>query len=129
MKKMIVIQICIMLIITTIIPITGIVTAGSEEYPEIIDETDSNVVNYLDIISAWFFENKEEPNYLYMALKIKKINPYRPKQHLTVHWEYNGIPCVSGMHIGYGNPWFDFTAGYGSWIMVQRALSRNYRGI
>ena len=59
MKKMIVIQICIMLIITTIIPITGIVTAGSEEYPEIIDETDSNVVNYLDIISAWFLRIKK----------------------------------------------------------------------
>ena len=56
---MIVIQICIMLIITTIIPITGIVTAGSEEYPEIIDETDSNVVNYLDIISAWFLRIKK----------------------------------------------------------------------
>jgi len=113
MKKLIVIQICIMLIITTIIPITGIVTAGSEEDPEIIDETDSNVVNYLDIISAWFFENEEEPDYLYTALKIKEINQYHPKQHLTVHWEYNGIPCASGMHIGYGNPWFDFSAGYG----------------
>ena len=113
MKKLIVIQICIMLIITTIISITGIVTAGSEEDPEIIDETDSNVVNYLDVISAWFFEREEEPDYLYTALKIKKISPYHPKQHLTVHWEYNGIPCASGMHIGYGNPWFDFSAGYG----------------
>ena len=100
-----------MLLFSTIFSVTGL--AGSEEDPEIVDEPDTKVVNYLDIISAWFFEKEEEPEYLFTALKMKEINPYHPKQHLTVHWEHNGIPCASGMHIGYGKPWFDFSAGYG----------------
>ena len=89
------------------------ISAGDEVTPEIVDEPDSEIVNYLDIISAWFFEKEEEPDYLFTALKMKEINPYHFKQHLTVHWEYNGIPCASGMHIGYGLPWYDFSAGYG----------------
>lgn len=95
------------------LPITTTVFAGSEEDPEIVDEEDTDVYEYLDIISAWFYEKEEEPNYLFTALKIKDINPFHLKQHLTVHWEHNGIPCASGMHIGYGKPWFDFSAGYG----------------
>jgi len=111
-RKIIGILICTLLI-ATILPMTGTVFAGSEEDPEIVDEPDTNVVHYLDIVSAWFFEKEEEPTYLFTALKMKEISPYHLKQHLTVHWEHNGIPCASGMHIGYGDPWFDFSAGYG----------------
>ena len=89
------------------------IQAGSEEDPEIIDETDNDVVDYLDIISAWFFEKEEEPEYLFTALKMKEINPYHLKQHLTVHWEFNGIPCASGLHIGYDTAWYSYCAGYG----------------
>ena len=44
---------------------------------------------------------------------MKEINPYRLKQHLTVHWEYNGETCAAGLIIGYGMPWFYYNAGYG----------------
>ena len=111
-KKIVGIFICTLLI-TTILPITGTILAGDEEDPEIVDEPDDDVFDYLDIISAWFYEKEGEPNYLFTALKMKEINPYHLKQHLTVHWEYNGIPCASGLHIGYGNPWFSYSAGYG----------------
>lgn len=111
MKNKIFSVIIILLMLTITIP--SIASAGSEEDPEIEDEADTAVVDYLDIISAWFYENADEPDYLFTALKIKEINPFHLKQHLTVHWEHNGIPCASGMHIGYGEPWFHFSAGYG----------------
>ena len=89
------------------------VIAGDEENPEILDEEDTAVFDYLDIISAWFYENEDEPDYLYTALKLREINSMKFKQHLTVHWTHNGIECASSLHIGYGNPWFTFSAGYG----------------
>ena len=100
-----------MLLITLTFSIT--VIAGTEEDPEILDEPDENVMEYLDIISAWFYEEENEPEYLFIALKLKEINPYHLKQHLSVQWEYNGEFCAAGLHIGYGQPWFYYTAGYG----------------
>lgn len=119
--KIIVIFVCILLL-TTIIPVT--VMAGSEEDPEIVDEDDTDVVDYLDIISAWFYEKEDEPEYLYTALKMKEINPLFFKQHLVVHWKHNGIRCASGMVIGYGQPWFDFNAGYGHGWWFQEHYQR-----
>ena len=59
------------------IPFSITVLAGSEEDPEIVDETDENVMKYLDIISAWFFEEENQPDYLFISLKLKEINPYQ----------------------------------------------------
>jgi len=98
-KKIIGIFICTLLI-ATMLPITGSVIAGDENDPEIVDDPDTDVFDYLDIISAWFYENADEPDYLFTALKIKEISPLYFKQHLTVHWEHNGVECASGMHIG-----------------------------
>ena len=115
-KKILTFLVC-MLFILSIISIN--VSAGSEEDPEIIDDEDDETFDHLDIISAWFYEKEEEPDYLFTALKIKEINQNKFKQHLTVHWEHNGIECASSLHIGYGNPWFSFGAGYGHgfWFM------------
>jgi hypothetical protein len=94
-------------------------TAGDESDPEIVDEQDTAVLDYLDIISAWFFEKENEPEYLFTALKMRQISPYHLKQHLTVHWEHNGIECASGLNIGYGDPWFSYDAGYGHGFWFQ----------
>lgn len=109
-KKLLSIFVCTLLFT---IPFSITVFAGSEEDPEIVDETDENVMKYLDIISAWFFEEENQPNYLFISLKLKEINPYHLKQHLTVHWDYNGESCAAGLIIGYGDPWFYYNAGYG----------------
>jgi len=109
MKKISILLIMLMISIS----FTIVVSAGSENDPEIIDEEDTKVVDYLDVVSAWFYEKEEEPEYLFTALKMKEINPLHFKQHLVVSWKLNGIPCAAGMHIGYGVPWFDFSAGYG----------------
>ena len=122
-KKIIGIFVC-MLLISTILPITGTVFAGDEEDPEIVDEPEDDVFDYLDIISAWFYEKAEMPDYLFIGLKIKEISALHLKQHLTVHWEYNGIECASGMHIGYGKPWFDFSAGWGHGLWFKEHYQR-----
>jgi len=111
MKNKIVTFFVSMLFITITFSIT--VLAGSEEDPEIVDELDEESVEYLDIISAWFYEKEDEPQYLFTALKIKEINPYHLKQHLSVQWEYNGEFCAAGLIIGYGKPWLYYSAGYG----------------
>ena len=95
------------------------VIAGSEEDPEIVDEKNENVLKYLDIISAWFFEKEDQPDYLFISLKLKEINPYHLKQHLSVNWEYNGEFCAAGLIIGYGKPWFYYSAGYGHGFWFQ----------
>ena len=94
-------------------------SAGDEQDPEILDEEDTDVFEYLDVISAWFFEKEEEPDYLFTAIKLKHISPYHLKQHLTIHWDYNGIPHASGLHIGYGNPWFSYSGGWGHGFWFQ----------
>jgi len=120
-SKKLVIFVC-MLFASTFFSVSGL--AGSEEDPEIVDEPDEVVFDYLDIISAWFYEKAEKPDYLFTALKIKEISPYHLKQHLTFHWEHNGIECASGMTIGYGKPWFDFSAGYGHGWWFQEHYQR-----
>ena len=119
MKNKIVGMFVCTLLIATILPITGTVLAGSEEDPEIEDEIEDDVVEYLDIISAWFYEKSDQPDYLFIGLKVKEINDVILKQKLTVHWEYNGIECAVGMAIGYGEPWFSYSAGWGHGFWFQ----------
>jgi hypothetical protein len=59
-KKIMGIFICTLLIIT-ILPITAI--AGDEENPEIEDES-GDAFGHLDVLSAWFYENPDEPTEL-----------------------------------------------------------------
>jgi hypothetical protein len=111
MKQKILCLFVCMLLCTTILPFT--VIAGDEQNPEIQDVQEDDIFSYVDIISAWFYENAEEPGFLYASLKVTQINSFRFKQHLTIHWDCNGVDCAAGMIIGYGQPWFEFNAGYG----------------
>jgi len=54
-SKKLVIFVC-MLFASTFFSVSGL--AGSEEDPEIVDEPDEVVFDYLDIISAWFYEKE-----------------------------------------------------------------------
>ena len=71
-------------------PMTMSVIAGDESNPEITDDENDiigprgNIVtneryNYLDIVSGWFFEKENEPDYLFASLKINnygfRLNP------------------------------------------------------
>jgi hypothetical protein len=117
--KIIGIFVC-MLLITTILPITAM--AGDENDPEITDnlndlfgplvdhptrirtrialkllQTDS--FDFIDIYSAWFYENEFEPNYLYAALKLKDLSVNPQRAIYTIHWNCNGVPYAVWSHL------------------------------
>jgi hypothetical protein len=86
-----------MLLITTILPITAI--AGDEENPEITD-TIGDAFGNIDINSVWFSEKTEEPNYLFICMKINQPNQNKIQQTFGVGWEYNGIVYGCSLFIG-----------------------------
>jgi hypothetical protein len=118
MRRKILTYLICMLFIGTIISVN--VLAGSEEDPEIIDEEEDDIQGYLDIISAWFYEKEDEPDYLFTALKLNHIDTTKTKQHLIVSWEHKGIHCSAGLYIGYDEDWwFSYQAGYGHGFWFQ----------
>ena len=89
------------LLIATILPITGSVIAGDENDPEIIDaENDvigpnGNIIagsrfNHIDVISAWFFEKQNEPEYLFTSLKVINLRSSITTVY-EIFWRYNDI--------------------------------------
>ncbi|MFE3845788.1 hypothetical protein ACFL1L_02875 [Thermoplasmatota archaeon] len=107
-----------MLFIFTILSVN--VFAGSEEDPEITDEEEDDVQENFNIISAWFYEKEEEPDYLYTALKLKNIDTTKTKQHLVIIWEHEGVHCSAGLYIGYDEDyWLSYQAGYGHGFWFQ----------
>jgi len=94
--------------------------AGDEQNPEIEDEIEEDIAGFLDIVSAWFYESSDQPDYLFICLKLKDIDTNPLKQHLTVHWDYNNIPCAAMMAVGYNeNEVVQFVAGWGHGFWFQ----------
>ena len=120
-KKIIGIFVCTMLI-TIIIPITGTVIAGSEEDPEVEDRIfDVKLFGifgfplqicfkYADVVSTWFYENIDNPDYLYVSLKIRDLGAKADDLEAIydVDWSYSNnryACCVHNNPNGYG-PFF-----------------------
>ena len=119
MKKLIGILICTLLIIN-ILPMC--VIAGDEQNPEIVDETNDlyglfaikpNVYNFftkfnifnmesfdfMDITSAWFYENPDKPDYLYTAIKLKNLEFINQRTIYAMHWEFKDKNYAVGVHV------------------------------
>lgn len=79
-------------------PFTMLVSAGNEEEPEIIDEVNDNELPFLDIISAWFHEEPEEPEYLYTTMKLISLNT-KFNSVLSIRWSLNNKEYVAGLDI------------------------------
>ena len=120
-KKIIGIFVC-MLLIATILPITGTVIAGSEEDPEVEDRIfDVKLfgifgfslqiyLKYVDVVSTWFYENIDNPDYLYVSLKIRDLDAKADDLEAIydVDWSYSNNRyscCVHNNPNGYG-PFF-----------------------
>jgi len=110
MRKIIVGIFVGMMVITILIP--GVV-AGSLDNPEISD-TSGDARSYLDIKSAWFFEDPSTPDVLYTIIEIVKPSMIPSKQHLVVSWEMNGEHYASMLAVGYDIgiefPWLYYSA-------------------
>ena len=119
MKRKILGIFIVTLLIATILPITGTVIAGSEEDPEVEDRIfDVKLFGifvfplqihfkYADIVSTWFYENSDNPDYLYVSLKIRDLDAKTDDLEAIydVDWSYLNnryICCVHNNPNGYG---------------------------
>ena len=115
-KKIFGILIC-MLLITTILPITAI--AGDENNPEIKDKTrDVRLFGisplapqfpfrYIDIVSVWMYEKENNPENLYISLKLMDLkNPTQKYDAIyVIDWRYKSISYTAVIHILPTGPW------------------------
>jgi hypothetical protein len=94
MKKKIIVIFTIMMFLTTTFTMNGIAISKEEyEITDIIGDTD---LGLLDIESAWFYENQDEPEYLFTALKIKDLKESF-NAIFSIRWMYNNEEYVSGL--------------------------------
>ena len=89
MQKKIVPILVSMLFIFSTISIT--VFAGSEEDPEIEDEI-GDAFGYIDIQAVWFYEKSDEPDILYVCMKINnalsRIDGSGTGRRKSTTWNY-----------------------------------------
>ncbi|MCX6664077.1 MAG: hypothetical protein NTZ75_07505 [Euryarchaeota archaeon] len=107
----------IMLLILTVLPLR--VLAGDENNPEVEDRILDvklfgifpfplqNNLKYADIVSAWFHGNIENPDYLYVTLKIRELQEKTDglEAIYDVEWTFNNnsyITCVHANPKGFG---------------------------
>jgi len=100
MKGKIIAIFCISLMLAAVFQLT--VTAGDEENPEIEDGQDditgpfsslipAALFEDIDIISAWFFENSNQPDYLSVSLKVSKLKRCLFPTLYMVNWTCGGV--------------------------------------
>jgi len=118
-KKIVGLFICILLV-TTLLSITAM--AGDESDPEIRDNLNDqfgalvdhpvrirtrialtllkiNSFDFIDIDSAWFYENEFEPDFLYAALKLKDLSSSTQRAIYSIHWTCNGVSYSVFSHL------------------------------
>ncbi len=121
MRKIIVISI-FMLLITAGLSITDTVLAGNEENPEIVDETDDlfgmfirkpiifnffktlkifdiETFDFMDITSAWFYENPDQQDILYLAIELKNLEFINQRTIYAMHWKFNDKSYAAAVHV------------------------------
>ena len=122
MKPIISLFFVCMLLITALIPISATVNAGTENDPEIRDHIfDVRLFGFLpflfqvyfkhiDMISIWFSEDSDEPDYLYVSLKLRdlKENTDSLESVYVVHWVHEDKMWEAALKIHptgiYGTP-------------------------
>ena len=92
-KEIVGVFVCMLLLTTTFS-----VMAGDEINPEITDE-EGDARDYLDIVSAWFYEEPDNPDYLYIAIKIKDLSGGFLGRGYSIHWNLNDIVYASGLDV------------------------------
>jgi len=105
-KKIISILICT-LFITSINAI-----AGNMNDPEITDAA-GDAFGYLDIDSVWFYEEEDNPDFLFVAMKINEPSYNKFQQTFAVFWKYGDKQYACGLHLGFDikENWERYTAG------------------
>jgi hypothetical protein len=109
-NKIIIIIICTLLLL----PVFSFSTiAGDPENPEVEDRIRDVLLfglfpflpqfnfKYVDIISAWIFEESDNPEYLYMNIKIRDLQDATEKYDAiyVISWAYNSATYSASVHI------------------------------
>lgn len=116
-KKLICLMLCFFLIS---IMFSSLVYAGDEQNPEIEDET-GDAFGYIDIESVWFYEKQDEPDILYISMKIYNSSETRFQQTFAVFWSFKNIKYAVSLHLGFSfDEWTQFNSG----IYRRRSYSR-----
>jgi len=87
MKKKITGMFVFVLLIATVLPFTGIVSSRNEENPEIEDKP-GDTRDYVDILSAWFYEDSKDSDYFWTIVELADLKS-RPHTYYYVSWMYN----------------------------------------
>ena len=101
MKKNFISLICCFVVVGLI---PQIVNAGDPTNPEITDPKNdvllfgqfslpiaNRMLKHIDIISAWFSEKSDEPNFLYITLQLQDVKKIRLMGIYAVDWYYEEI--------------------------------------
>ncbi len=95
--------------IETDVPST-ILTVGCNEEgddPEITDDEGDTLFDYIDVLWASFYEESNEPEYLYVALKIANLKDKIGCVY-AVHWYYDDVHYDTAFRNGVFIPRMDF---------------------
>jgi hypothetical protein len=87
-KKVITIFLCAFLTIP-IFPLTNRVLAGDKDNPEIEDDSGDVLFSCIDILSAWFYEDPNDADFLYAAIEIKNLQYKIIPTQYAIYWTYN----------------------------------------
>jgi hypothetical protein len=112
-SKKLAIIIC-MLVTASVFPIvtSSLASDGNINDPEITDPG-GDAFGYLDIDSVWFHEDENNPEILFVSMKINKPIYWHFQQTFAVFWEYNDIEYFCALHLGFdiGEDWERYSAG------------------
>jgi hypothetical protein len=97
MKKVVGIFVCMLLISTTI---SISVIAGDESDPEIVDDKGDTPLGLLDIESAWFYEEIDDPDNLFVAMKISNLKE-NYNAVFSIRWSFNNENYAAGVNTFY----------------------------
>jgi hypothetical protein len=120
MKKLISIFVC------TLFLVSINVIAGNNDDPEIKDVA-GDAFGYLDIDSVWFYEEVDNPGFLFVAMKINEPSYYKFQQTFAIFWKYENKQYACGLHLGFDTKedWEQYSAGeYNN--MAPRGGPKNY---
>lgn len=73
----------------------GVVSADD---PNIEDEED-NRFDYIDAVSGWFYEESDEPEYLFISMQLVDLTEHIGTVY-AIHWEYDDVHYDVGLHNG-----------------------------
>lgn len=92
---------CIILLIMLLAVISINVFAEFNEEPEIKDEENDTIFGYIDILTVWFEEYPEEPDYLYTNMELRDIKKLTIGGLYQIQWNFNDYIFASFAEIGY----------------------------